>query len=194
MYDEWYLIGLLVSNVFGYSVGEKAQRFYSVKNEKEATKVGNVATLLIMTGPILFGIPPLIARVLWPDISLMEFFQNIAKPDENVYIAVVLKYMPAGMVGIFLSAMMAASMSAMDSAWNTVSAIVSVDIFKTILHPKASRQAGAESGADYHDISLCDGHCPGTGHFKQFGGYFYVLNDLFLLWWGYRFLFHYLLA
>ena len=138
MYDEWYLIGLLVSNVFGYSVGEKAQRFYSVKNEKEATKVGNVATLLIMTGPILFGIPPLIARVLWPDISLMEFFQDIAKPDENVYIAVVLKYMPAGMVGIFLSAMMAASMSAMDSAWNTVSAIVSVDIFKTILHPKAS--------------------------------------------------------
>ena len=138
MYDEWYLIGLLVSNVFGYSVGEKAQRFYSVKDEKEATKVGRVATVLIMTGPILFGIPPLIARVLWPDISLMEFFQDIAKPDENVYIAVVLKYMPAGMVGIFLSAMMAASMSAMDSAWNTVSAIVSVDIFKTILHPKAS--------------------------------------------------------
>jgi len=48
--------------------------------------------------------------------------------------------MPAGMVGIFLSAMMAASMSAMDSAWNALSAIISVDIYKNFFKPNASEK------------------------------------------------------
>jgi Na+/proline symporter len=91
-------------------------------------------------GPILFGLPPLIGKVLWPDLSALPYFSNITKPDENIYIAVVLHYMPAGLVGIFLSAMMAASMSAMDSAWNALSAIVSVDIYKNFFKPNASEK------------------------------------------------------
>ncbi|MCG8606838.1 hypothetical protein MJD09_17865, partial [bacterium] len=87
--------------------------------------------------PILFGLPPLIGKVLWPDISVVPFLANISKPDENVFIAVVFKYMPAGLVGLFIAAMMSASMSAMDSAWNAVSAIVSIDLYKTFLRPNA---------------------------------------------------------
>lgn len=140
VYNEWYLFGLFAHNIFGYAVGDKAQRFYSVKDEKSAKQVGWVAFLLMGTGPLLFGIPPLIGKALWPDISMMQYFSNIAKPDENIYIAVVLKYLPAGTIGIFLSAMMAASMSAMDSVWNTVSSIISVDIYKNILKPTANDQ------------------------------------------------------
>jgi uncharacterized sodium:solute symporter family permease YidK len=46
--------------------------------------------------------------------------------------------MPAGVIGLFLSAMMAASMSALDSVWNTVSSIISVDIYKNLFRPHAS--------------------------------------------------------
>lgn len=138
IYDEWYLLGLLASNIFGNAVGDKAQRYYSVKDEKSAKQVGWVAFALMFTGPVLFGIPPLIGKVLWPEIGMIQFFSGISKPEENIYIAVVLKYLPAGTIGIFLSAMMAASMSSMDSVWNAVSSIVSVDIYKNILKPKAS--------------------------------------------------------
>ncbi len=138
VYTHWYLIGFFASKVFGNAVGDKAQRFYSVKDEKAARKVGLMAFALFMSGPILFGVPPLVGRILWPDISLLPHFGQIGKPDENVYIAVVLRYMPAGVIGLFLSAMMAASMSALDSVWNTVSSILSVDIYKNILNPQAS--------------------------------------------------------
>jgi Na+/proline symporter len=103
-------------------------------------KVGWLAFGLFLTAPILFGIPPLIGKVLWPNIHLLKEFSHVTKPDENIYIAVVLKYMPAGMVGIFLSAMLAASMSAMDSVWNAVSSIISVDIYKNMFNPNASEK------------------------------------------------------
>ena len=69
LYDHWYLLGLIAANIFGNAVGDKAQRYYSVRDEKEAMKVGWLAFGLFSTAPLLFGIPPLIGKVLWPNIS-----------------------------------------------------------------------------------------------------------------------------
>jgi len=140
VYNKWYLIGLPLASIFSYMTGGNAQRYYSVRNEKDAKKVGWLAFGLLLLGPMLFGLPPLIGKVLWPDISMLEYFANITKADENIYIAVVMRYMPAGLVGVFLSAMMAASMSAMDSAWNALSSIVSIDVYKTLFKPTASEK------------------------------------------------------
>jgi Na+/proline symporter len=134
----WYLIGIPAAYIFQYSIGPNAQRYYSVVDENAAKKAGWLAFILFAMGPILFGGPPLIGKVLWPDIGMLDYFAGITKPDENIFIAVVMKYMPAGMVGIFLAAMMSASMSAMDSAWNAVSSIISIDIYKAFFNPKAS--------------------------------------------------------
>ncbi len=140
LYDHWYLLGLIAANIFGNSVGEKAQRYYSVRDEKEAMKVGWLTFILFLTAPLLFGIPPLIGKVLWPDISMLDYFARVTKAEETIFIAVVLRYMPAGIVGIFLSAMMAASMSSMSGVWNTVSSIVSVDIYKSRFKPSATEK------------------------------------------------------
>jgi Na+/proline symporter len=140
VYNEYYLIGFMVAAVFGNVVGDKAQRFYSVRDEKAAMKVGWLGFGLFLTSPILFGIPPLVGLVLFPDITDLAHFSSVTKPDENIFIAVVMQYLPIGMVGVFLSAMMAASMSALDSVWNTVSSIVSVDIYKGILKPDATEK------------------------------------------------------
>ena len=45
MFDHWYLLGLIAANIFGNSVGDKAQRYYSVRDEKEAMKVGWLPSL-----------------------------------------------------------------------------------------------------------------------------------------------------
>jgi hypothetical protein len=93
-----------------------------------------------LTAPLLFGIPPLIGKVLWPDIRMLDYFAGVTKPEENIFIAVVLRYLPAGIVGFFLAAMMAASMSSMSGVWNTVSSIVSVDIYKSRFRPDAGER------------------------------------------------------
>jgi solute:Na+ symporter, SSS family len=154
VYTAWYLIGLPLIMVFSNMVGGNAQRYYSVKDEKSAKKVGWLAFGLLLLGPVLFGVPPLIGKVLWPDIGMLEYFSNINRPDENIYIAVVMKYMPAGLVGIFLSAMMAASMSAMDSAWNAISSIISIDVYKTMFKPSASEKEVLVVGR-FTVVALC---------------------------------------
>ncbi|MGB2959042.1 MAG: hypothetical protein WBD30_09135 [Bacteroidota bacterium] len=137
-YTEWYLMGFLISGVMGFVVGDKAQRFFMVRDERAVRKTAWLAFALFLTSPLLFGLPPLVGRVLWPELSQLASFAGTSKPDESIFIAVVMQYLPAGVVGLFLAAMMAASMSALDSVWNTLSAVVSVDLYKGHLRPGAS--------------------------------------------------------
>ncbi|MDH3252514.1 MAG: hypothetical protein OEM41_06945, partial [Ignavibacteria bacterium] len=138
VYTHWYLIGFIVAGIFGNVVGDKAQRFFIVPTERDARKAGWLTYGLFLLSPLLFGLPPLVGKMLWPDASQLISFAGTPKADESIFIAVVLHYLPAGVVGLFLAAMMAASMSALDSVWNTVSAIVSVDLYQGHLRPKAS--------------------------------------------------------
>ncbi len=138
VYTHWYIVGFVVAGVFGNVVGDKAQRFFMVRDETAVRKTGWLAMGLFLLSPFLFGIPPLVGKLLWPDVSQLVAFAGASKPDESIFIAVVIEYLPAGIVGLFIAAMIAASMSALDSVWNTVSAIVSVDLYKGHLRPDAT--------------------------------------------------------
>jgi Na+/proline symporter len=137
VYTPWYVLGFLGAGIFGNVVGDKAQRFFTVRDEREVKRAGWLALGLFCLSPILFGVPPLVAKILWPDVSQLAEVVGTAKPDESVFIAVVMRYMPIGVIGLFVAAMTAASMSALDSVWNTVAAIVSVDLYKGHFRPSA---------------------------------------------------------
>jgi len=136
-YDVHYLLAIILLNIFSLA-SQGAQRFYSVRDERAARRAGLLCSLLFLTVPILFGIPPLVARVLWPDLSQVAFFQRVFQPNDVVYIAVCLEILPPGLMGIFLAAMFAATMSAMDSIYNILSSIISRDIYQGIFKPQAS--------------------------------------------------------
>jgi Na+/proline symporter len=140
VYTHWYISGFVIAGIFGNVVGDKAQRFFMVRDEKAAMKTGWLALVLFLTSPILFGLPPLVGKVLWPEITQLAAFAGESKPDESIFIAVVVKFLPAGMIGLFIAAMVAASMSALDSVWNTVSSIVSIDLYKGHIRPNASEK------------------------------------------------------
>jgi len=130
VYTHWYILGFLAAGIFGLVVGDKAQRFFTVRDERAAKRAGWLAMALFVVSPLLFGIPPLVGKILWPDISQLAAVVGTAKPDESVFIAVAMRYLPVGVVGLFVAAMTAASMSALDSVWNTVSAVITVDVYK----------------------------------------------------------------
>jgi Na+/proline symporter len=129
-YTPLYMIGLVAHAIFGNAVGDKAQRFFLVKDEKAAKRTGWMTIALYALSPFLFGLPPLVGKFLWPEVSQLVAFAGSSKPEESIFIAVVVHYLPAGIVGLFIAAMIAASMSALDSVWNTLSSIVSIDLYK----------------------------------------------------------------
>jgi SSS family transporter len=138
-YTEHWLISILIIMYLGTAAGA-AQRFYSVKDEKDAKRVGKLAGILFLTVPFVFGVPPLVAKVIWPDLSQVEFFQPyIGKnPQDLVFIALCLKLLPNGLIGVFLAAMLAATMSTLSSVYNMVSSILSRDIYQGWIKPEST--------------------------------------------------------
>jgi solute:Na+ symporter, SSS family len=138
-YDFHYLVGIFLVTTLGVAAGG-AQRFYSVRDEKSAKRVGKLSGVLFLTFPLIFGIPPLVARVLWPDLSQVEFFSGQFQPRDLVFIAVCLKVLPAGLIGVFFAALLAATMSALSSVYNLVSAIIARDMYRDAFNPKATEK------------------------------------------------------
>lgn len=138
-YTEHWLISILVIMYLGTAAGA-AQRFYSVKDEKDAKRVGKLAGALFLTVPFVFGVPPLVASVIWPDLSQVEFFQPYVgkNPQDLVFIALCLKLLPNGLIGVFLAAMLAATMSTLSSVYNMVSSILSRDIYQGWIKPESN--------------------------------------------------------
>jgi solute:Na+ symporter, SSS family len=138
-YDFHYLMGIFLVTTLGVAAGG-AQRFYSVRDEKSAKRVGKLAGVLFLTFPFIFGIPPLVARVLWPDLSTVEFFSDQFQPKDLVFIAVCMKVLPVGLIGVFFAALLAATMSALSSVYNLVSAIIARDMYRDAFNPKATEK------------------------------------------------------
>jgi SSS family transporter len=138
-YDEHWLVAIFLISSTGFAAGG-AQRFFSVKNEKDARKVGWLAGALALTGPLVFGIPPLVARVVWPDLSQVEFFKPYAQsnPQDLVYIGLCLQILPNGLIGVFLAAMLSATMSTLSSVYNMVSSILARDMYQGLIRPETT--------------------------------------------------------
>jgi len=136
-YDYHWLISSLLITTIGFAAGS-GQRFYSVKDEKSAIKVAWFAALLGLAGPLTFGIPPLVAKVLWPDLSQVEFFKPYlaSNPQDLVYIALCVNFLPNGLIGVFIAAMLAATMSTLSYVYNMVSSIFARDMYQGLFRPR----------------------------------------------------------
>jgi SSS family transporter len=135
-YTEHWLVGIFIIMCLGTAAGA-AQRFYSVKDERDAKRVGKLAGALFLTVPFVFGVPPLVARVIWPDLSQVDFFKPYVgnNPQDLVFIGLCLKLLPNGLIGVFLAAMLAATMSTLSSVYNMVSSILSRDVYQGWIRP-----------------------------------------------------------
>jgi solute:Na+ symporter, SSS family len=135
-YTEHWLISIFLITSLGFAAGGH-QRFYSVKNEKHARRVGWTAATLAISTPLVFGIPPLVAKIYWPDLSQVDFFKPFIgkNPQDLVFVGLVFKLLPHGLIGVFIAAMLAATMTTLSTVYNMVSSVISHDIYKGIFKP-----------------------------------------------------------
>ncbi len=119
-----------------------APRYFSVKDGDEARKAALLGGILMLLGSIIWFLPPMTARILFPE-QVMAF--DISKPAEASYAVASISLLPTGLVGIIVVAILAATMSSMDTGLNTNVAILIKD-----LYPKLSRSLNWEPKAEVH--------------------------------------------
>ena len=104
------------------------QRFYIVKDERAAQKVGYLTAALFLIFPIIFMIPPIVSQVVMPGL-----------PDkEMAYVAISSTMLPPGLMGVMIASMFAATMSSLNSEYNVIASVLSKDVYQRLVNKKAT--------------------------------------------------------
>ena len=107
------------------------QRLTSVPNERDAFKMGLLTALIFLVFPVVAVLPAIAARVYLPDLP--------PEMHERCYIEMCTRLLPRGMLGLMVSAMMAASLSTLAAEFNVTSSVFTTDIYRRLFR----RDAGA---------------------------------------------------
>ncbi len=125
-----FILANFVMMSFAMSSGSAAQRYFSVKNEKDARKVALVTMILLLVAPIIWLTPPIVTRIL--DLDLTAVTAGLNAPQEAAYVVFCMKFLPAGAMGVLLAAMLSATMSTLSSNFNVYAAVITEDIIKQV--------------------------------------------------------------
>lgn len=124
-----YSIGFMLS-FFVYQVVYIAgnwsyvQRYTSVSSTRNAKKVAFLFAGLYLIAPVIWMLPPMIYRVINPGLD--------GANAEGAYMMLCQKVLPAGLIGIVLSGMIAATASKANTTINTAAIIFAQDIYKDV--------------------------------------------------------------
>ncbi len=106
------------------------QRYYCVPKERDALKVGWMVVALYIVGPPLMFFPALAARQFIPTLQ----------DAGDIYPILCAKLLPAGMLGLAIAAMFAATMSTLSGDYNACAGVLTNDVYRRLFRPKASQR------------------------------------------------------
>ena len=114
------IVGMPVSGIYFWANNQTlVQRVLSARNVDEGRKGVMLAGFLTLLTLVIIVFPGVIARHLFPGIE---------RPD-MIYPTLVLKLLPAGLLGIMLSALLAALTSTLSAILNSTSTLFTMDFY-----------------------------------------------------------------
>jgi SSS family transporter len=132
----WVVMMVFKQMIATNSVGE-ANKYLYAKDGRHASRAALMAGGLMLVGPILWFIPPMVARIQYPDLTTV-FPEMGARASEGAYVVVAMNTLPNGMIGLLIAGMFAATISSMDSGLNRNAGIFIRNFYLPVLRPQAS--------------------------------------------------------
>lgn len=115
----------------------EAARYLCVKDSRHARWAGFLGAGLFLAGIVIWFVPPMAARALFPDLTTV--FPGLARHhEEAAFIAIAREVMPVGMMGLLVSGIFAATMSSMDSGLNKNAGIFIRNCYQPLLRRGAA--------------------------------------------------------
>ena len=122
-YSWGFMVAFGLYNLF-FIAGNWAyvQRYTSVASPRDAKKVGWLFGGLYLISPIIWMLPPMIYRVLNPELSGLA--------DEGAYLLMCKEVLPIGMLGLMLGGMIFATSSSVNTTLNISAGVLANDVYK----------------------------------------------------------------
>lgn len=124
-YTAVFIIAFTIYNiVFIGGNWAYVQRYTSVKDAKSSRKVGYLFGALYLVSPVIWMLPPMIYRILNPDLQGLE--------AEGAYLLICKQVLPVGVLGLMIGGMIFATASSVNTSLNLAAAVLTNDIFKPL--------------------------------------------------------------
>jgi Na+/proline symporter len=124
----WFYVAYLTNIFIGYNAAWFiGQRYDSVPTERDARKMAILCSVLSLLLPLLWITPTMAARLLFP--SIKTIWPHLAEPAEASFVTLALTLLPNGMIGVTMSALLAATTSSVDTGLNYLASIIVRDVY-----------------------------------------------------------------
>jgi Na+/proline symporter len=126
-----WVLGSFTKQMFGLNNLMDSSRYLCARDSHHAKRAALLACGLMLLGPFIWFIPPMAAAILTPDLSAQ--FPGLQNPGDAAYVFTGSQTLPAGMMGLLLCGMCAATMSSMDSALNRNAGILVKNFYQVLI-------------------------------------------------------------
>jgi Na+/proline symporter len=119
-YTPWFLVGIVAASTLSYNGGtwNLAVRYIGAPSPESARRSALLSGALYLIWPLIMFFPMWAAPVLLP---------KLADPTQS-YVLLTRQFLPAGLVGLVLASLFAATMAMTTSDTNTISSVITRDI------------------------------------------------------------------
>ncbi|MCE5249454.1 hypothetical protein LLG96_04455 [bacterium] len=127
---DWVMFAVMITLSYNATWG-LVQKYNCVATEADARKVAILMGALSFVGPLIFFVPAMAGRILLPE--LMD------KPggSAEVYVAVALRVLPTGIMGLLVAGMFSATLSTLGNDYNVLSGVLTKDFYGKVIRPDA---------------------------------------------------------
>ena len=130
-----WIIAIIIKQFISTNNMLEAARYLNAKDGHQARKAALLASILFIIGPVFWFIPPMVARIVHPDLHTV--FPNLKNPAEGAFVVAGLDNMPVGMLGLLISGIFGATMSNMDIGLNRNAGFFAKNFYQIIIRPQA---------------------------------------------------------
>jgi Na+/proline symporter len=130
-----WCVAMLLKQVISTNNLLDSNRYLSVKDSRHARWAGFLGSGLYLVGIVIWFVPPMAARALFPDLHAQ--FPHHDHPEEAAFIAITRAVAPVGMLGLLVSGIFASTMSAMDAGLNKSAGIFIKNFYQPVVKPDA---------------------------------------------------------
>ena len=141
-----FLGSYIFSMILGYNVAwHLVQRYNSVPTERDAKKMALLCAFLSLFGPLLWILPVMASKLIFPEISLL--WPNLEAPEEASFVSLAMLLLPHGMIGFVVAAILSATLGHANDAFNWLSAAMTKDVYVPM-----RKKFGLSEPSDHHQM------------------------------------------
>jgi SSS family solute:Na+ symporter len=133
-----WIIAMVLITILSFNSVENSPKFLMLDNDREARRMTMIPIIGLLLAPLIWIIPSMTAILTHP--NLHQQFPHLQHPSEAAYVSVCLATMPRGMIGLLVSAILAATITSLDAVLNQGVGVVVRNFYLPIVNPQASEK------------------------------------------------------